>query len=36
MSYFKKVKQGQEVFGLVFGKGKVINAWGVMVIIHLK
>ena len=28
MSYFKKVKQGQEVFGLVFGKGKVINAWG--------
>jgi hypothetical protein len=28
MSYFKKVKEGDQVFGLVFGKGVVSNAWG--------
>jgi len=27
-SYFRKVKEGQEVFGLVFGPGVVANAWG--------
>ena len=27
MSYFKKVKEGQEVFGLVFGPGVVKSVW---------
>jgi hypothetical protein len=26
-TYFKKVKEGDEVFGLVFGPGKVKNVW---------
>ena len=28
MSYFKKVKVGDKVFGLVFGPGKVSSVWG--------
>ena len=27
MSYFKNVKVGDEVFGLVFGHGQVVNNW---------
>jgi len=28
MSYFKNVQEGDEVFGLVFGKGVVTSVWG--------
>jgi len=27
MSYFKKVKEGDEVFGVIFGRGKVSNVY---------
>jgi hypothetical protein len=26
--YFKNVEEGDKIFGLVFGKGKVANVWG--------
>jgi len=26
--YFKKVKEGDKIFGLVFGKGVIRNVWG--------